>query len=88
MATISAVSSALHDVYAAVLRDRLPEVGMEIYELLFLVGRPMIDVCDWTGLPVPIVVAWRDRILSELREIELQLEAVDVRCERGCAVAF
>jgi hypothetical protein len=82
------MSNALHDVYAAVLRDRLPEVGMEIYELLFLVGRPMVDVCDWTGLPVPTVVAWRDRILSELREIELQLETVDVRCERDCAVAF
>lgn len=82
------MSNALHDVYAAVLRDRLPEVGMEIYELLFLVGRPMVDVCDWTGLSVPTVVAWRDRILSELREIELQLETVDVHCERDCAVAF
>jgi len=82
------MSSAPNDVYDAVLRDRLPAEAMEIYELLFLIGRPMIDVCDWTGLSIPAVVAWRDRILAELRMIELQLEAADMRSEHGCAVAL
>jgi hypothetical protein len=82
------MSSALHELYGTVLRDRLPQVGIEIYELLYMAQRPLPDICDWTGLSLRAVIEWRDRIRKELREIELQLEAVDVYCEDGCAVAM
>lgn len=81
------MSSALYEVYGVVLRDRVPQVAIEIYELLYIAERPLVDVCDWTGLSLQAVVSWRERIRRELREIELQLETVDVHGDSRCAVA-
>ena len=77
----------LSEVIRAALLDRLSQVGMEVYELLFIAERSVAEICDWTGITPDDLFAWRNRIRAEMIEIVLQVEAWENGGEGMGAVA-
>jgi RNA polymerase sigma factor (sigma-70 family) len=60
------------DMLAALSRavkDRLSPRGAELFDLMFMKGLPVDEVCAVTGLVPETVYTWKSRLARELREI-------------------
>lgn len=51
------------------VRERLTPRGAELFDLLFLEGRQVDEVCELTGMSADAVYAWKSRLTRQVREI-------------------
>lgn len=64
-----AISRDLLATLAETVRDRLTERGGRIFDLIFLEGRPVEEVCEMTGISADSFYTWRSRLQRMVREI-------------------
>jgi RNA polymerase sigma-70 factor (ECF subfamily) len=64
-----AISRDLLATLAHTVRDRLSERGAKIFDLMFLEGRPVEEVCELTGISPDAFYTWRSRLQRLVREI-------------------
>jgi RNA polymerase sigma-70 factor (ECF subfamily) len=64
-----AISRDLLATLADTVRHRLSERGARIFDLMFLEGRPVEEVCEMTGISADSFYTWRSRLQRLVREI-------------------
>ncbi|MFT3765028.1 MAG: sigma-70 family RNA polymerase sigma factor [Minicystis sp.] len=64
-----AISRDMLAALSDAVRERLSPRGAEIFELMFLQGRPAEEVVEITGLSAEAVYVWKSRLVRQLRDI-------------------
>jgi RNA polymerase sigma-70 factor (ECF subfamily) len=69
---ITASREILSSVFA-ILKERLSDRGLELFQWLLIEGRPAEEVCALAGMSPDAVYAWRSRLSKLVREIAAEL---------------
>ncbi|APR86956.1 hypothetical protein A7982_12305 [Minicystis rosea] len=64
-----AISRDMLNALSGAVRERLSARGAEIFDLMFLEGRPVEEVSSITGMSADTVYVWKSRLVRQLREI-------------------
>lgn len=64
-----AISRDMLSALAVAMREHLSPRGAEVFDLMFLQGLPVEEVCDVAGMTPDAVYAWKSRIAKKLREL-------------------
>lgn len=64
-----AISRDMLAALSVAVRRRLSPRGAELFDLLFIEGRQVDEVCSDTGMSADAVYAWKSRLTRQVREI-------------------
>ena len=70
------ISRDMVHALAHAVRDRLSPKGAQLFDMMFVNGTPVEEVCAATGLKPDAVYAWRSRISKQVREIVAELAKI------------
>jgi RNA polymerase sigma-70 factor (ECF subfamily) len=67
------ISRDMFKAVAAAVRERLSPRGAQVFDLAFLEGLPLDELCARTGMSADAIYTWKSRISRLVRELLIEL---------------